>query len=117
MTESKGKTKTYLLLHALLLLYSFSGVLSKLASRQALFSPAFLLLYGGMLVILLLYAVFWQQILKALPLSTAFANKAVTLFWGIVWGMLFFNEQLNWGMIAGIGLVFAGILLVVQDNE
>jgi drug/metabolite transporter (DMT)-like permease len=117
MADNKGSAKTYLLLHALLLLYSFSGVLSKLASRQAMFSPAFILLYGGMLMILLLYAVFWQQILKVLPLSTAFANKAITLFWGIVWGMLFFNEHLNWGMIAGVGLVFAGILLVVQDNE
>lgn len=111
------RLRPYIYLHALLLLYSLSGVLSKLASRQVFMSLPFMLFYCGMLALLLIYAVFWQQILKMLPLSVAFANKAVTLFWGILWGMLLFNERLTWGMVLGVALVFAGILLVVLDNE
>lgn len=103
--------KTLLFLHVLLLIYSFSGVFSKSAAQFAFPSVPFIALYGGMLLILFVYALGWQQIIKRLPLTLAFANKAITVIWGIVWGVLFFGEQVNAGMIFGAVVVMVGIAL------
>ena len=50
------------------------------------------LLFGGLLLILGIYAICWQQIIKRIPLTLAYANKAVTVFWGMIRGMHFFSE-------------------------
>ena len=62
----KTDKKVFLALHLLLLFYSLSSVLSKLAAAQPFLSIQFCLCYGGMFVILVLYALGWQQILKRL---------------------------------------------------
>lgn len=98
-------------LHILLLVYSLSGFFSKSASREPVLSLNFILLYGGMLLILVIYALGWQQIIKRLPLTLAFANKAVTVVWGIVWGVVFFSETVTPLMVAGAVLVVAGVAL------
>ena len=103
--------KAYLLLHLLLMVFSTSGVLSKLASGKAFLSWPFLLLYGGVIALLGIYALGWQQVLKRIPLSAAYANKAVTVVWGCVWGALIFREQLTPGKIIGALLVLCGVAL------
>ena len=66
-----------------------------------------------MIAILVVYAVGWQQVLKRMPLSTAFANKAVTLAWSLVLGVLIFNEQLKLSQIAGCLLAVLGVIIFV----
>ena len=110
-------TSCFVALHALLLVYSLSGILSKLASSYPFLSFEFFVLYGGMLLILVVYAIAWQQIIKRLPLSVAFANKAVTVVWGIVWGLLFFNERVTVGMVVGAAIVMAGVVLYSSDSS
>ncbi len=105
----KSNLKTYLSLHLLLMVYSANSILSKLASQQTFLSWPFLLLYAGVVALLGVYALGWQQVLKRIPLSAAYANKAVTVVWGCVWGMLVFKEQLTPGKAAGGLLVLAGI--------
>jgi drug/metabolite transporter (DMT)-like permease len=98
--------------------YSFSSVLSKLAANEEFLSFKFCLCYGGIIILLGIYAIFWQQIIKKLPLTSAFANKAITIIWGILWGMLFFNEKLTLGMIIGSLLIISGIVLyALSDSE
>ncbi|MEF2655711.1 MAG: transporter [Eggerthellaceae bacterium] len=105
-------------LHVLLLFYSLSGIFSKNAAYQPFLSVSFVLLYGGMLAVLFIYAIGWQQIIKRLPLTVAFANKAVTVVWGIVWGVLFFGETVNAQMILGALLVIAGIVIYsIEDGR
>lgn len=111
-----GKAKTYLMLHGILFLYSFSAVCSKMASGHDFLSLGFIAWYGVALVLLGVYALVWQQVLKRLPLTTAFANKGITIVWGILWGMLLFGEALTLNMVIGAALVFTGILLVVTNN-
>ena len=103
--------KTLIALHCLLLFYTFSGILSKTASGCSVLSFEFVLLYGGMLFVLFVYAIGWQQIIKRISLTLAFANKAVTVVWGMLWGVLFFHEGLNAGMVFGAVLVVSGIVL------
>ena len=103
--------KKYFLLHIILLLYSTGGIFSKLAAGEKFLSVPFILLYGIQILILLVYAFGWQQVLKVMPLSTAYANKAVTIVWGGLWGVLFFYEKLSAGKIVGCLIVLAGVAL------
>ena len=105
------KLKVYLFLHLLLMVYSANSILSKLAAQQEFLSWPFLLLYAGVVALLGVYALGWQQVLRHIPLSAAYANKAVTVVWGCVWGMLVFREKLTAGKLAGGALVLAGIVL------
>lgn len=105
-------------LHILIAFYSLTGVFSKLASAEPFLSMRFCLFYGGVLVLLGVYAIVWQQIIKKLPLTTAFANKAVTVVWGLVWGLLIFHEAITPGKLAGAVLVMTGVILFsVADRE
>lgn len=105
-----NKLKIVICLNVLLMLYSLGGIFSKLAATQAFFSFSFLLYYGGVLVILALYALGWQQIIKHLPLTVAFANKAVTIIWGLIFGLIFFQEHITVGKIIGAILVVIGVV-------
>ena len=105
------KTKLYIALHLFLMFYSVSGVVSKLAAGKPFLSPAFIALYGIEILILGVYAIGWQQFIKRMPLSVAYANKAVTVVWGCVWGVLIFHEQLTPGKIVGALMVLAGVAL------
>ena len=105
-------------LHVLLLFYSLSGIFSKNAAYQPVLSIPFFLLYGCMLAVLFIYAIGWQQIIKRLPLTVAFANKAVTVVWGMIWGVLIFGESINLQMIGGALLVIVGIVLYsIEDGR
>lgn len=106
-----GRIKTLFALHMLLMVYSTSGILSKLAAGVDFLSIEFCLYYGGVLLLLGGYAIGWQQILKRLPLTTAFSNKAVTIVWGIVWGALFFFEPITLPKAVGALLIIAGVVL------
>lgn len=106
-----GRAKTLFVLHLLLMVYSTSGILSKLAAGVDFLSVEFCFLYGGVLCLLGAYAIGWQQILKRLPLTTAFSNKAVTIVWGIVWGALFFCESITLPKVVGALLIISGVVL------
>lgn len=112
------KTKTLLLLHLMLMIYSMSAICSKMAARQEFLSIKFCIFYGIVILLLVFYAVGWQQIIKRLPLTTAFANKAVTVIWGIVWGIIFFKEPITPGKIIGAIMVIGGIVIyALADGE
>ena len=109
--EGSGRAKTYLALHLLLVVYSLNGVLSKLAAQYPFMSLRFLLLYGAGIGLLGVYAIGWQQVIKRLPLTTAYANRAVSVIWGIVWGTIIFHERLNVYQVAGALIVLVGVVL------
>lgn len=113
-----SRTKAILALQLLLLFYSLAGILSKLAAGVDFLSIEFLGLYIGILAILGIYAIGWQQILKRLPLTTAYSNRAVTVVWGILWGLLFFSEPVTLGRVIGAAIIIVGIVLFSHaDSE
>ncbi len=117
ITPKENKSRFYLLLHIELLILSLSGVCAKLAAGYDFLSAGFILWYGLVIANLGVYAIVWQQIIKRLPLTTAYANKAVGIVWGIVWGVVFFSEQIKWNMLVGAAIVIAGVILVVKSDE
>ena len=74
MGASRGRT--LLGLHALLALYSLCSICGKLASGFEFMSPGFVLCYGGMILVLGLYAIGWQQVIKRMPLTSACSMNA-----------------------------------------
>ncbi|MGP1504396.1 MAG: EamA family transporter [Eggerthia catenaformis] len=114
---NKSTVKTLILLHLMLMIYSLSGICSKMASKQTFLSIPFILYYGAIILLLGFYAIGWQQIIKRLPLTTAFSNKAVTVVWGLVWGVLFFHESITLGKIIGIVLIISGIVIFASSDK
>ena len=68
------------------------------------------------MIVLGIYALLWQQVIKKFELSIAYANKAITLLWALVWGIVIFHEQITAGKVIGILLVMAGIFILNSDS-
>lgn len=111
------RIKVFVSLHLLLMVYSMSSICSKLAAGENFLSFKFCVYYGLIIAILGIYAIGWQQIIKRLPLTLAFANKAVTMIWGLIWGTLFFQESVSVGKVIGTVLVIIGIVLYAYGDE
>ena len=115
--EKKTNWKVVLCLHLLLFVYSLESVCSKMAAKQEMFSFKFFLFYGLVLFLLFFYALAWQRILKYMPLTVAYANKGITIIWGMIWGALLFQEAITLKTVIGGVIILIGIYLVVTNNE
>ena len=113
----KDNVRTIILLHLLLLIYSLLGICSKLAAQEIFLSFRFCCYYFIVILNLGIYAICWQQIIKKLPLVAAFANKAITVVWGVLWGLIFFQEKITINKIIGALIIIVGIILVVTEVE
>lgn len=120
--------RSILLIQAAVVIYTFSSVCSKIASSHSgavtLFgvtlnwlSPAGYLWIFLELVCLGCYAIFWQQIIKKIDLSIAYANRAFAIFWTFLWSVLIFHEEVRPVRLIAIVIVFLGILVVNGDAE
>lgn len=109
--------KRYIALHFILMFYSIGGIFSKQAAASPFLSVPFLGNYMAVLAILVVYAFFWQKILKKLPLTVAMANKSVTVIWGIIFGYAFFHENITLCNIIGAVIIIVGICLIVSGDK
>lgn len=111
------KIKTYFLLHAGLFIFSLGFIASKLCSNEAFLSFRYILFFGLQLVTLFVYALIWQRVLKQMPLTIAYANKGITIVWGMLIGLLFFNEKITIYNIIGTIIIAAGTVLTIAGEE
>ena len=113
----KEKVRNLVILHIMFMIFSLGAVASKTAANSEFLSLKFFFFYGLVLGGLFIYAIVWQQMLKKLPLVTAYANKAVTVVWGIIWGFVFFNEAVTVRKIIGAVIVITGVCIVVMADK
>ena len=52
-----------------------------------------------------------------MPLTVAYANKGITIIWGMIWGAVLFKEVITLKTIIGGVIILIGIYLVVTNNE
>lgn len=116
MTKKENPGR-FLFLHAIILLYTLASVCAKFASGQAFFSEKFFLFYAFELFLLGIYALLWQQVIKKMALSLAYASRAASVFWAILWSAVIFKERITWNNLAGALIVLAGILIVNGGRE
>ncbi len=108
--------KNILILQAVVVIYTLSSVVAKAATGKELFSFSFFLFYGLEIIILGVYAILWQQMIKRFDLSVAYANRAMALLWSALWAVLLFHETLDPKQLAGIALVILGTVIVNTDT-
>ena len=120
MSEKNNKNKIILpvVLHTMIFIFSLGSVFSKMASGEDFLSTKFILCYGAVFLALGIYALGWQQIIKRIPLTTAYANKAVTIVWGMILGAVIFGEKITVKQVIGAVIVMAGVILFAfSDNQ
>lgn len=114
---TRARLQTYLGLHVLLMLYSLTDLFGKIAAGFDLADWRFWGFYALVIGVLGVYALGWQQVIKRLPLTTAFSSKAITVFWGLVWGVLFFHEEVTLLKLVGIVVIVAGVVLLARSDD
>ncbi len=67
-------------------------------------------------MILFVYAIAWQQIIKKIPIVSAYVNKSVTVIWGIIFGHLVFGESITVQKVFGVLIIIFGVYLVMSDG-
>lgn len=113
----KANWKTIALLQLCVFAFAGSSVFMKLAATHPVLSWPWIWLYFTALCIIGLYALAWQQFLKRIPLTTAYANRAMTMLWSMVFGALIFREAITWNMILGVAVIAVGVYFVVTGDE
>lgn len=108
--------KWFIFLHIIIFMLSIGGVLSKLASKVPFMSHKFIILYMLEILILFFYALAWQQVIKHIPLTVAFCNKAISAVWSLLFGIILFKERISPNMFVGAAIVLIGVIVVVRSN-
>lgn len=115
MTTIKN-IKDILYMQLIFVLFSFVGVIAKTASQYDLFSKGFIKCYILELLLIIVYAYFWQKIIKNIKLVVAYSNKGTVIIWNLLWAILFFQENININNIIGSVIIIFGIVLVTSDG-
>ena len=105
----------YLQLQGTVIVYSLSTVAAKFASEQEFLSFKYIFFFGVEFVILAIYALIWQQMIKKFELSIACANKAVTLLWSMLWNFIIFSTGITVEKVVGVLIVVCGV--IVMNSE
>lgn len=111
-----SKACNYALMHINFVIVSFSFVLARYAGFYYLFSLRAMVLYGLSFVLLGVYAIIWQQVIKQIKLSVAYANRTVIIILGMLWGVLFFGEEINAFKVIGVVVILIGVALVARNE-
>ena len=119
MWKKMNKTitvKQVLSLLAVFLLYSFEPIVAKITSQQSIDSFSFWLGLGLILVVLGLYAILWQQILKSTPLSTAYMFRGSTLIYVLLLSALILGDSITLFNCIGAAMIIIGIVLFAKET-
>ncbi len=108
--------KQVLFLLAVFLLYSFEPIAAKLTSQQEVGSVSFWLGLGLVFAVLGLYAILWQQLLKHIPLSTAYMFRGSTLIYVLILSVLLLGDSITVFNGIGAGMIVAGIALFARET-
>ncbi len=109
--------KTVIELQFIVVIYTLAGVFGKCASEYEFLSFGFIACYGLEVFVLGVYAILWQQIIKKLDLSVAYANRSIAILWSLTWAAIFFGEKITLINMLGVLIVIVGTMLVNGDEN
>ncbi|MGN0527722.1 MAG: EamA family transporter [Eubacterium sp.] len=118
-TDKKPSVKQIVFLHISILVFSLTGIFSKMAANNinenGVFDIRTFVFFGLMLINCAVYAVFWQQNLKHFEVNVAYAHRSVYNIWSLLWAFLVFSEQITIGNVIGTALIIAGVLVIQSE--
>lgn len=115
--RKKIQWKEVAVLQFAVMIYTLSGVTAKYAALYDALSWPFLLCYGIEILILGIYAIIWQQLIKKIDLSIAYANRSMAILWSMVWAVIFFRETISIQNIIGVIIVLTGTMIINRDDK
>lgn len=117
MEKVKIKKTSLLLLIGTFLIYSTTGVFSKMASLYDFLSLPYFLCLSLVVAALGVYAILWQQILKRVPLSQAFLFKSMAIVFSMFYATCIFHEEITLKNIVGCCFIIGGIVINSQSTK
>lgn len=115
--NKKVLVKNYVFLHLSIALYSVTSVLAKAAANYKFLSVPYILIFGGMILVLGIYALLWQQAIRPFKASVAYSNKSVTTIWVLIASALIYREGISIRNLIGTILIILGVIMVSSENE
>jgi len=97
-------------------IYSLSGLFSKFASDYEFMSFPYICSLCGVVLILGIYAILWQIILKKIPLSQAYPFRSLGIVFGLAIAYFVFHETITMYNLLGSVLVVVGLLLITTSK-
>jgi len=86
-----------------------------MAALQPTGSWSYLLWFCGAVLIIGVYAILWQQVLRRIELSTAYMFKGSTLIFTMLFAALIFGEAITIPNIIGSFIIIFGITLLARS--
>ena len=117
MKEKNKNLFNIIMLQFSVMVYSLSTVAGNMAAKYDFLSPGYILFFGLDFFILGVYAILWQQIIKKFQLSVAYANKAMTLLWSMVWNFMIFSQGITVKKVIGVLVVMAGVIVMNMGED
>lgn len=117
MNKTRMTWKSVLIIQGIIAIYTLAGVMGKLASQNEFLSFRFILFYGLEILVLGIYALLWQQVIKRFDLSIAYANRALAIMWTLMWAALFFRETITLKNLIGGMIIIAGTMIVNTEQK
>lgn len=111
------RIKNIALLQGVIVIYTISSVMSKEASANKEKPIQFLFFFGMEFLILGVYAILWQQMIKRFSLSVAYANRSMAVVWAMVWAVVFFHNTITVKNVVGVLLIVIGTAIINTDTK
>ena len=105
----------YLCLFLIFLFGAFSGVFSKFASQYEAMSFPYMAFLTASVLVLGVYAILWQQIIKRMPVSDAYMLRGMTGFIGLALAYIIFSEPITMCNVIGTAVTIFGIVLYARS--
>ena len=96
------------------LVYACTSIFTKMASRQKMLSWPDLLWIAGAIGVMGVYAFLWQQVIKRMPLSTAYMFKGTSLIFILLISGLMLGEAITVNNVIGSVIIILGIALFAK---
>lgn len=112
---NRGKWLLYIYLVSINLLYALIAIASKYTSTFEFLSLLYLIGLSVVIIMMGIYAFFWQQILKRTELVTAYMFKGTSLIFVLIFSAILFNEVITVNNIIGALIIISGIVLSAQS--
>lgn len=114
--EKKNKLFLIILLQAAVIIFALSSAAGKYASKYDFLSFNYIVCYAIEILLLGIYAIFWQQLIKKIDISIAYSNKATNIFWSLIIASFLFQEKITLTNILGAIVIFIGIIMVNKND-
>lgn len=97
------------------MLYACVTLFTKFAAQHEFLSMLYCLGLCGAIGVMGVYAIWWQQILKHIEISTAYMFKGTSLIFVMLLACIIFGEQITLNNIIGAAAIIIGIALFAKD--